>query len=90
MILQLADLFPGKLLPEPGTAKRAEAYRWLLFTVVNIHETVGRLVFLLAWTTRYNSLTDDSVHFTDRFLESRRQFRRRSASHLDLNTTPRV
>ncbi|KAI9022025.1 hypothetical protein DFJ74DRAFT_671391 [Hyaloraphidium curvatum] len=51
MILRLDDDFPGKLLPARGTPERAQAYRWLLFTNVDLHETVGRWYYAQRFTT---------------------------------------
>lgn len=51
MILHLADLYPEKLLPPAGTPARAQAYRWLLFSTVNTHETVARWYYSQRYTT---------------------------------------
>jgi glutathione S-transferase/GST-like protein len=46
IVLYLADAFPEKgLLPPPGSAERAQAYRWLFYAVANIYESVERLYY---------------------------------------------
>ena len=44
MMIHLADCHPDAgLMPSPGEADRAVAYRWLLFSVVNLYETGCRI-----------------------------------------------
>lgn len=50
MILKLDDDLPG-LLPPRDSPHRAQAYRWLLFSTINSHETVGRWYYAHRFTT---------------------------------------
>ena len=55
MVLHIADAHPqAGLLPPPGDAARAQAYRWLFFCVANIYEAVLRFYY----SDRY---TDDAA-----------------------------
>lgn len=46
MVLHIADSYPESgLLPLPGSAERAQVYRWLIYAVANIYEAVIRLFY---------------------------------------------
>ena len=55
MMLQIADSHPDSgLLPSPGSAERAQVYRWLFYAVANIYETDLRLYYSERFTTEVN------------------------------------
>ena len=52
MMLQIADSHPDSgLLPPPGSAERAQVYRWLFYSVANIYESDLRLYYSDRFTT---------------------------------------
>lgn len=55
IVLHIADTFPeAKLIPAVGSTQRAKVYRWLIYSVANIYETVLRLYY----TDRYTPDAD--------------------------------
>lgn len=55
MVLHIADAHPAAgLLPPPGDAARAQAYRWLFYAVANIYEPELRYHY----TDRYTEIAD--------------------------------
>ena len=52
IMLQIADNHPdSRLLPPPGSAERAQVYRWLFYAVANIYEADLRLYYSERFTT---------------------------------------
>ncbi|MEM7294059.1 MAG: glutathione S-transferase family protein [Pseudomonadota bacterium] len=50
--LHIAESFPdANLLPAIGSAARAQVYRWLMYSVANLYETVLRLYYSDRYTT---------------------------------------
>lgn len=53
VLLALSEAHPAAgLLPEPGTAERRKAYRWVAFIACNIYEAVGRWDYPERFTTQ--------------------------------------
>ena len=70
IVLHLADSHPEfGLLPVPGSAERAQVYRWLFYALANLYETDLRLYYSDRYTTDAacaESVQHCARHYMDR------------------------
>ncbi|MDH3376890.1 MAG: glutathione S-transferase family protein [Gammaproteobacteria bacterium] len=69
IMLHVADShLSSALIPAPGSAERAQVYRWMSFTATNVYEGLLRLLYPDMYTT--NSDLSKVVESADQYLNS--------------------